>query len=357
MVDDVARYKEMVVAPALESLKNILIRRNLNKEQIQSLLEEKERLWTTDEALVVSRLHVTVTTRCTLNCIHCNDLMPLYKEHYDADPNEIIEDIKIILDSLDELVRLEFVGGEPFLYKPLASVIKAFVEHPKVTQVEMVTNGTIVPKDNLLLDVLKHPKVFVCISDYGDVAGMAKLIDEFERNGVAFCIYANLQWVKGTIPENVDRTNDELIHQYNSCSSAKYCKTLFKRHIYPCSRAAHLTDLGYITSEHLKVHRYESFRNELKEFFTGVHTTACRYCYSGLSNGTKLIPAEQKDGKLQRSKHMLVSREEYTELREWLAELQEGKDWLEQQYYYYKGEYEAKVKEERGLRKWLKKLR
>ena len=351
MQTDEERYNEMVVTPALNSLTAILNRKKLSNEQIESTLAESKRKWTEKDSLILNRLHVTVTTRCSLSCIHCSDLMPLYQEPYDAAPDELIDDINTILESVDTCVRLEFVGGEPFLYKPLTEIITAFHEQPKVTQIELITNGTITPKDSALLDALKHPKVFISISDYGNIAGTAKLVDSFERNQIAFEIFTNIEWIEGTIPKDTNRPEDVLIRQYNGCNPAKYCKTLLKRHIYPCSRAAHLSDLGLITSDRIAVYRNTQLRNELKAFLTGTWTAGCRYCNHGLPNNKRIIAGEQKNNEHKRSQYMLVSRE-------WYKELSEARDWLEGQYLNYKRLYEEQQDSqvERGLKKWLKKL-
>ena len=88
--------------------------------------------------LLKARFHITkkpvmpiaeymVTTRCTLNCKHCNSFMPKFKDETHikfATFEDFKNDIDKLLKSVDYINFLGFVGGEPTLAKDLAKMIK-----------------------------------------------------------------------------------------------------------------------------------------------------------------------------------------------------------------------------------------
>ena len=60
--------------------------------------------------------------------------------------------------------RLRLLGGEPFVSKQLYRYVQHFVDQDKIEFIHIFSNGTIVPTGENL-ECLKHPKVFVNISN------------------------------------------------------------------------------------------------------------------------------------------------------------------------------------------------
>jgi organic radical activating enzyme len=340
-------YRKAVINTALEIYHNILKRRYSDNDLIKTLYTEKEQLFKSPNILVANRLSVVVTTRCTLKCINCNNLMQHYTEHNDISPEDIISDVDKVLDALDECVCLDIIGGEPFSYKGLDRILEHFLASPKIAQVEMITNGTLLPNKDLL-DVLKHQKIHIKISDYGNLEKLFSLIDVLENSHINVEVLSNIKWIKSDLI-NKDRSTNVLKKQYSKCSSAIYCKTIFNGCMYPCPRAAHLYDLGYAQAKSgndrmpITDNRSE-MRKMLKNFLTMEFTNACNYCDVGTDDPTIVMPAEQFGGQVNRSNFTIVGRKELEELYEWTKQLEEGKLWLEHQYNNYKELYENSTK-------------
>ena len=96
-----------LVEPALRELKDVGARMGLSTDVMAAW---QERIRDTD-ALVLPRLVVELTNRCTLRCRYCNNLMPLVKAHWDADPVQAIADVRRILAAVDGIVKVELLGG------------------------------------------------------------------------------------------------------------------------------------------------------------------------------------------------------------------------------------------------------
>lgn len=78
-----------------------------------------------------------VTGRCNLKCEHC-----FYWKELNKKKDELsLEEIKKISRSMGPLLWLALTGGEPFLRKDLAEIVRVFVENNRVRHVSIPTNG------------------------------------------------------------------------------------------------------------------------------------------------------------------------------------------------------------------------
>ena len=76
-----------------------------------------------DFELVVGSIDVSLTTRCNLKCKNCGSLMPFYAHPKDVELDTIIKSLDRFFSCVDRVVRINVIGGEPFLYPHLAEVI------------------------------------------------------------------------------------------------------------------------------------------------------------------------------------------------------------------------------------------
>jgi len=75
--------------------------------------------------------------------------------------------LDIYFKCVDYLLDLDIVGGEPFLFSRLPEFIRYLGENyrHRIGYVGFITNGTIIPKDEVL-DLLAQYSIEVSISDY-----------------------------------------------------------------------------------------------------------------------------------------------------------------------------------------------
>ena len=123
--------------------------------------------WKYRKEVVISQMSSSITSRCTLNCQHCNVFMPYYKEHYDTKTEELLQDMALLFQRVDYLTSYFVFGGEPLLNKNLPEMLKKIYEkyHERVGYMQIITNGTVVPSPELL-EVCKACGVKIRLSDY-----------------------------------------------------------------------------------------------------------------------------------------------------------------------------------------------
>ena len=99
---------------------------------------------------IIPRMDFVVTTRCSLRCKYCSNLMPYFKHPKDFDAEFLKDSIDKLLDVADEINEIRVIGGEAFVYKDLAVVLNFLVSNPRICHVNVFTNATILPKDRRL---------------------------------------------------------------------------------------------------------------------------------------------------------------------------------------------------------------
>lgn len=260
------------------------------KEEVDHKVAQMEK----DNLFVIPRIPVMLTTRCTLRCEQCSNLMPYYERPRDYAASDVLGWIQAILDVVDEWICIELVGGEPFLYKELETVLQFVLTCEKIKHVEFTTNATIIPKENIL-SLLQNDKVSVHISDYGKIVSNQKFIDVMEEYRIKYVLYKEMKWVAVGGVEPRGRSEEEQRAQYWACPAAKMCKTVLNGKLYACSRAASLHQLGIEPKmEYIELVDNANLQEELKEFLLLNNSIACDYCDNAIEQLTFVEAAVQK---------------------------------------------------------------
>ncbi len=242
-------------------------------------------------------LEIPLTTKCSLNCKGCSNLIPCYKKRSDYDTDILIKSIRSFLECINNIVYVRLLGGEPFLSGNLYKVIKELLKSDKIQRIEIVTNGTIVPNDKKLLNLLKNGRIIVSISQYPFV-DFSKLTSFLDQNSIKYRVDEMNFWMDygNTLKRN--KSNKELIHQYSSCHSV--CKSLINGQLHLCPRSSHGTDLGIIKDnqdDYLdlldKNLSITDKKIKLNQLLKKKCIKACDYCDFGTKKSTKIPVAEQ----------------------------------------------------------------
>tara|TARA_B100000767_G_scaffold232638_1_gene224629 strand:+ start:474 stop:1742 length:1269 start_codon:yes stop_codon:yes gene_type:complete len=171
------------------------------------------------------RVDILLTEKCTLNCTFCNMYMPHYKSPKHKDLKKMKEDIDILFKNVDYISTLHLVGGEPFLYPNHKEVFEYIGENyrDKIDNVLITTNGTLVPKPEVL-DIIKKYKYLVSISDYTDGIDYKRRFDIFlkklNEKKVNYFTRKNILWSDFGDPrvsKYKNLTDKEMIVHFNKC--------------------------------------------------------------------------------------------------------------------------------------------
>lgn len=129
----------------------------------------------------IPQIEIVLTTKCTLRCEACSNLMQYFssEQQFATDLAHIKPDVDKLLAGVDSISRFIILGGEPLLFKELPELIAYLSKQPKIKTIELITNATIPFKDELLAS-LKHPRVWVAISDYSSNKALEKTLRQDE---------------------------------------------------------------------------------------------------------------------------------------------------------------------------------
>lgn len=234
----------------------------------------------------IKRMDLVLTSRCTLRCEKCANLMQYYEKPYDVDLNVIEKSMERLLEIVDGIGTVYVLGGEPFLYKELEKIIVFLKNSKKIQVIYIITNGTICPhSDELgLWQSLSDEKVVVRISDYGRLSVQKdRLLKECMNKNINCDIEENKIFYDTGNMKKRSRSVSELEKVFIDCDTQ--CKSLYKGELHFCPRSAHGVDLGLIEKRKedyvdlLKECSLGMLKNELRNFLKREnYVAACDYC-------------------------------------------------------------------------------
>ena len=249
-------------------------------------------------------INICPSTICNLNCRDCLNFTPHIKEHVVDDIESVKHDIDLLFNSVDLIYRLQITGGEPLLYKNLKEVFNYIDENyrHKIFRLEMVTNGTIVPSDEIC-SFLHDKDIYVFLDDYrmslsnGEeryeaVRNQLEKFDvTYEDNHVDLWIrmypgsYAPTDFYDGLLDSNSLLSNEmKLVEKFTACNNP--WTSLHHGKLSSCNYAMYAEKAGICkgdTSEYYDLEGYnEMKKHELIEFRLRYnlkgYTEFCKQC-------------------------------------------------------------------------------
>lgn len=246
-------------------------------------------------------LEIPITTKCSLKCKKCSNLIPCYQKRSDYDINILLRSLNRFLGCINHIVFIRILGGEPFLNKDLYKILEELLNSKKIQRIEVVTNGTIVPKDKKLLEVLKNKRIIVSISQY-PMVDYNKLVAFLKKNNISYRIDKMNFWLDYGEPYKRNKSERMLVKQFTKCNNV--CKSLINGQLHLCPRSSHGTDLGIITNnkeDYLDLLDDTisdiELEEKLKKLYKKKYITACDYCDFGTKKSRKIPVAEQIEKK------------------------------------------------------------
>lgn len=155
---------------------------------------------------VLSKIDTVITSRCTLKCKNCNLFIGYAKHHLDIKFEDLKDNFDIFFDNVDFVYEYTLLGGEPFLHAELERILLYLMEKysKKIGKVNLISNGTVVPSENIL-DIMKKYEMTVHISDYTQAVHYEKKLEEvieaFEKKDIEYYVIPNNTWKDVKYPE------------------------------------------------------------------------------------------------------------------------------------------------------------
>lgn len=263
--------------------------------------------------ITIPYLPVYLTTRCSLNCEKCNNLMPMFSANpVKLDNVRTKRSLMQILSVARELIFCELVGGEPFMAPDFEDMLDFVSAQKKIRQIVVVTNATVIPKDSVT-EKLAATKTLVRVSDYGMFGQMSRFVAKMDDCGVNVRIQQDMKWNDpGEItPRGRDKAS--LKEQYNRCEFSMKCKYLCENRLFTCARAASLYLLDKYSSDKDMILIDDNLTaRDLREFYLRDVGDICDYCDLWSADGGTQIPAAKQAGRTDfpKSRYTVISNYE-----------------------------------------------
>ncbi len=330
-LQDIWYYKRLI-EPSLQRFVHNLQDDRVSSEEIDVKVSEKGKQLGTkignEYPLILPRLVVFLTEKCSLNCVGCCAFVDKFKDPKHMSADRIIGGLEKIFENIDGCMNVQLAGGETFLYPELAKVLTYLLNQHKCEKIGIITNGTIIPSEETF-KILSNPKIFIEMSDYGLIDIQAKVIREFEKHDVNFKVFCEQVWSDYGDPEiKHGKSEKDLCAQYAVCPDGFMCKQFDGERIYSCGRAMrmhHINVKGYDYEQDSTNVYDKDVREGIRQLYLKEWAQACDYCLY-MSKNTSYIPVGiQRNDKLVKSEYTIVSREEILQLRKMKKELESSK--------------------------------
>ncbi|MCR4834387.1 MAG: radical SAM protein [Butyrivibrio sp.] len=256
-----------------------------------------------------SSISLLPSTICNLNCKYCLNFNPYAKKFYTRDWEELQMDVDLFFKHVDHIMLFHVSGGEPMLYKNTAKLIEYIDANysDKIDTLRTVTNGTVVPKDEML-EILSKCKVEVTVDDYREAVpqfkdNFDKLISKLEQYKIKYYINKVDSWID-LAPDKTDFSGwseEKLIEHRDNCSQS--WQELRNGKLYSCNYAAYATVAGIAGDEDVEetydLANHDDSRNkELVEFRLGYtekgYSNFCKKCMGFTTYNNRVVKVAEQ---------------------------------------------------------------
>lgn len=275
-----------------------------------------------ENTLFLPRYSLVITQQCTLRCKLCAEYSPYCNDTKPMTFDEIKEEIDRSFCIIDSIGDFSFSGGEPLLNKEVYNAISYMSNYlDRIDRLLVLTNGTLVPSEEKLADVLKNnprllEKLQFNVSNYG--AEISKHVGEVEKvceNLKIKCrvikYYGDDLWCDGWIDFGDHSkkyfTEEEIrahaqtcnyrkniffpVHFYNGQTVLSRCSRSFWRNVWGITKKD-TEDLIFLP---IKVTPKDvvEYRQKIRDMLSTEYTDSCAYCNGMCEDAPRCKPAEQ----------------------------------------------------------------
>ena len=240
------------------------------------------KLYFDDDKTYLRSVDIVITTKCSMNCESCANLMQYYQGAKNTDV-EIINTVNALSKNVDHISEYRIIGGEPLMNKNWAKITNDILKLEKVGGVYIYTNATICPKDEQL-ESFKGKNVNFYITDYGK--DLSKKVDSviqaLQKHNIPFYRRPAGNWVDCSQIKKHNRSADRLKQVFKECC-AKTLYTVINGKLYTCPFIANANELRAIPdnrADYVELNlNDENLRNKItklvkkKTYFPG-----CDFC-------------------------------------------------------------------------------
>lgn len=261
--------------------------------------------------LTLDRTELLITHRCTLKCKLCGNYSPLYVPAPEWSFEQLADYLDLYFEVVDKVQKLTLSGGEPLMHPQLEILITYLQKYRnRIGLLELITNGTLVPKAVLLDAMQAFGNVKVIIDNYGPQ--LSTQVSQAESAFASHCIFYETRKYFGKDAYYsgwLDMTDLADKHRTPADDAAVYASCIFSQHfqrciiadgrIYICAVGRRLNELGVLKTNHDYLDLTDdklTIRDKqkiLQSFFERDSFESCHYCNGFCMDRPRYVPAEQ----------------------------------------------------------------
>ncbi len=246
----------------------------------------------------IPHIDLVVSTKCSLRCKYCTQWNPYIKSPRIFSADEVLSDLKMLLDKVDYVSRIAVIGGEALLNPEISQILECLLSQKKVGQVLLITNGTIWPKGDVL-EILKKSKIEIWIDRYLNFSKAADRLVQFcEQNRIPYRDEATPIWYDiGYTLEKKHHDLETVKKNWDTCW-LRNCATMIGSKLYRCCRTFVLENNGiedanqnYI--DFAIIQNKIQAQKELRKLYGLPYIEACAYC-NEVDYSRRLVPGREQ---------------------------------------------------------------
>lgn len=267
------------------------------------------------EKFTMKRASLLVSLNCNLKCKLCTVGSPYYSGSKFHELSELENQIHALFEVVDLVEIFTISGGEPLLYKQLPQLLESLLKYSdRFEKVEIISNGTIVPTQELLDIIKKYGDKFFrfIIDDYGNELSKnaTQIISMFNENGIPYRLndYCSDDlrfggWVDHGPMTNIVHTKNEARELFAKCAQPQkmnFCFLYVDGCLYPCSVVFRRSKLGQSVDERDYVNIIDQSltadekRRKISDIYNTDCLESCEYCtYAISADAPRFKPAVQ----------------------------------------------------------------
>jgi len=198
-----------------------------------------------DSKTYMRSLDVMITTKCSLKCRNCSNLMQYYTDPKNTSLEKIVSALDVLNKNVDYISEFRVIGGEPLMNKDWANVVNSISEKNSEAKIFIYTNATISPKEEQL-ESLQGKNVNFTITDYGNLSkNIDKMTERLTKFNLTFDRQLADDWIDCSNIKHHKRSSSELKEVFKQCC-VKYIYTLLHGKLYRCPFIANAANLNAI---------------------------------------------------------------------------------------------------------------
>lgn len=266
--------------------------------------------------LKMPKLAFYVTLRCNLRCRLCAVYAPYYRNPFHPTKEYLFKCIDRYFEIVDSIRLFSISGGEPLLRDDLHEIVDYVRRYEnRIERLEIITNGTIIPSDDLISSLNAFSGMLnLLVDNYGSDKSINALAahDKFKSITTASVVLRDYHsqnmhcggWVDYGVSSNskpVSQIEAKLL--FSKCSypnKLDFCTSMVEGKLYSCTQLRRLIELGVLQPDVNEVFDLfdntftdEEIRNRIRSLYDVEYLSACAYCKGICDDSIRYPAAEQ----------------------------------------------------------------